>query len=227
MNLLIGRVISKSELASVMARLAWSAEASGTGRRVRLPWLSRSSRVTWSNTKMSTTTSSARSRLCIRCSIRASSGSSAWDKEASLCDTRSRTCSSFSSRSPTIVCPARLHGVVLSQPMMMVTELAPLGSLLDQLHKQCGRTSIHSLWQYSTQVSTVSTPLLPSRSDGSCLRMCVPIGLSSMRCGHGQSYLSNYDHGEAQSCEWNVQGQLSNLKWADWFWLDLTDVDID
>lgn len=46
----------------------------------------------------------------------------------------------------------RLHGVVLTHPLMMVTELAPLGSLLDSLHKQCTHTSICSLWQYATQV---------------------------------------------------------------------------
>ena len=39
--------------------------------------------------------------------------------------------------------------------MMMVTELAPLGSLLDYLHKQCTHISIYTLWQYSTQVSHV------------------------------------------------------------------------
>jgi hypothetical protein len=30
----------------------------------------------------------------------------------------------------------RLYGIVLTQPMMMIVELAPLGSLLDYLHKQ-------------------------------------------------------------------------------------------
>jgi activated CDC42 kinase 1 len=38
--------------------------------------------------------------------------------------------------------PSRLHGVVLSTPMMMVTELAELGSLLEYLRKGCGHTSI-------------------------------------------------------------------------------------
>ncbi|XP_047111366.1 activated Cdc42 kinase Ack isoform X1 [Schistocerca piceifrons] len=48
----------------------------------------------------------------------------------------------------------RLFGVVLSQPMMMVTELAPLGSLLDYLRKQCQHMSITTLWEYAVQVAT-------------------------------------------------------------------------
>lgn len=48
----------------------------------------------------------------------------------------------------------RLYGIVLTQPMMMVTELAPLGSLLDYLRKQCQHTSIISLCDYATQVSS-------------------------------------------------------------------------
>ncbi|XP_031850156.1 activated Cdc42 kinase isoform X2 [Nomia melanderi] len=48
----------------------------------------------------------------------------------------------------------RLYGVVLSQPMMMVTELAPLGSLLDYLRKQCGRISVLTLCNYALQVAT-------------------------------------------------------------------------
>lgn len=47
----------------------------------------------------------------------------------------------------------RLHGVVLSHPLMMVTELAPLGSLLDYLHKECSHTSICTLWQFASQVT--------------------------------------------------------------------------
>jgi activated CDC42 kinase 1 len=47
----------------------------------------------------------------------------------------------------------RLHGVVLSHPLMMVTELAPLGSLLDYLHKECSHTSICSLWQFASEVN--------------------------------------------------------------------------
>ena len=38
----------------------------------------------------------------------------------------------------------RLYGVVLTNPMMMITELAPLGSLLDYLRKQCQHTPITS-----------------------------------------------------------------------------------
>ncbi|XP_044732904.1 uncharacterized protein LOC123295568 [Chrysoperla carnea] len=48
----------------------------------------------------------------------------------------------------------RLYGVVLSQPLMMVTELAPLGSLLDWLRKQCQRTPVSTLWLFAYQVAT-------------------------------------------------------------------------
>ncbi|XP_072744786.1 uncharacterized protein Ack [Anoplolepis gracilipes] len=48
----------------------------------------------------------------------------------------------------------RLYGVVLSQPMMMVTELAPLGALLDHLRQQCSRISILTLCNYALQVAT-------------------------------------------------------------------------
>ncbi|XP_029686600.1 tyrosine kinase, non-receptor, 2b isoform X2 [Takifugu rubripes] len=49
----------------------------------------------------------------------------------------------------------RLYGVVLTHPMKMVTELAPLGSLLERLrcvHPQ-GPVLIHTLCQYAVQVS--------------------------------------------------------------------------
>ena len=48
----------------------------------------------------------------------------------------------------------RLYGVVLSQPMMMVTELAPLGALIDYLRKQCGHISVLTLCNYALQVAT-------------------------------------------------------------------------
>uniref|UniRef100_A0A1B6CMD1 Activated CDC42 kinase 1 n=2 Tax=Clastoptera arizonana TaxID=38151 RepID=A0A1B6CMD1_9HEMI len=48
----------------------------------------------------------------------------------------------------------RLYGVVLTQPMMMITELASLGSLLDYLRKQCAHMSITMLWDYALQVAT-------------------------------------------------------------------------
>lgn len=48
----------------------------------------------------------------------------------------------------------RLYGVVLSQPMMMVTELASLGSLLDFLRKQCQHTPVPMLCEYASQVAT-------------------------------------------------------------------------
>lgn len=48
----------------------------------------------------------------------------------------------------------RLYGVVLSHPMMMITELASLGSLLDYLRKQCEHMPITTLWNYALQVAT-------------------------------------------------------------------------
>ncbi|XP_059475448.1 activated Cdc42 kinase Ack isoform X2 [Neocloeon triangulifer] len=48
----------------------------------------------------------------------------------------------------------RLFGIVLSNPQMMVTELAPLGCLLDYLRKQCQHTPITSLHDYALQVAT-------------------------------------------------------------------------
>ena len=47
----------------------------------------------------------------------------------------------------------RLYGVVLSQPLMMVTELAPLGSLLDYLRKQCQQVAVTLLCEYAKQVA--------------------------------------------------------------------------
>lgn len=48
----------------------------------------------------------------------------------------------------------RLYGVVLTQPMMMVTELAERGSLLDTLRKQCKHTLLQILWNWAVQVAT-------------------------------------------------------------------------
>ncbi|XP_050523839.1 activated CDC42 kinase 1 [Daktulosphaira vitifoliae] len=48
----------------------------------------------------------------------------------------------------------KLYGVVLTQPMMMVTELALLGSLRDYLRKQCSHILITILWEYALQVAT-------------------------------------------------------------------------
>ncbi|CAG0880872.1 unnamed protein product [Darwinula stevensoni] len=56
----------------------------------------------------------------------------------------------------------QLYGVCLSQPLMMVTELAPLGSLLDRLRKQCGNTPISQLCLYATQIA-VGMAFLESR----------------------------------------------------------------
>lgn len=47
-----------------------------------------------------------------------------------------------------------MYGIVLSAPLMMVTELAPLGALLDYLRKQCQKTSVTDLCDYATQVAT-------------------------------------------------------------------------
>ncbi|XP_025031060.1 non-receptor tyrosine-protein kinase TNK1 isoform X1 [Python bivittatus] len=44
----------------------------------------------------------------------------------------------------------RLHGVVLTQPLKMVTELATLGSLYDRLHPPF---PLHQLWSYAAQVA--------------------------------------------------------------------------
>ncbi|KAE8620724.1 hypothetical protein XENTR_v10010438 [Xenopus tropicalis] len=51
----------------------------------------------------------------------------------------------------------RLYGVVLSKPLKMVTEIAPLGSLLDALHNSygsCGSFSLPLLWKYSLQIAS-------------------------------------------------------------------------
>lgn len=48
----------------------------------------------------------------------------------------------------------RLYGVVLGQPMMMVTELAQNGSLLDLLRKQCKHTSLPNIWSWAVQIAT-------------------------------------------------------------------------
>lgn len=48
----------------------------------------------------------------------------------------------------------RLYGVVLSQPMMMVTELAENGSLLDYLRKQCKCISLSLIWNFTVQIAT-------------------------------------------------------------------------
>ncbi|XP_063062720.1 activated CDC42 kinase 1 [Engraulis encrasicolus] len=47
----------------------------------------------------------------------------------------------------------RLYGVVLTHPMKMVTELAPLGSLLDRLRKRQGHILIAVLCRYAVQIS--------------------------------------------------------------------------
>ncbi|XP_053083455.1 tyrosine kinase, non-receptor, 2b isoform X3 [Pangasianodon hypophthalmus] len=47
----------------------------------------------------------------------------------------------------------RLYGVVLTHPMKMVTELAPLGSLLDRLRKTQGHFLISTLCQYAIQIA--------------------------------------------------------------------------
>ncbi|KAK1806504.1 hypothetical protein P4O66_005013 [Electrophorus voltai] len=47
----------------------------------------------------------------------------------------------------------RLYGVVLTHPMKMVTELAPLGSLLDRLRKRQGHILISVLCRYTVQIA--------------------------------------------------------------------------
>ncbi|XP_041034823.1 non-receptor tyrosine-protein kinase TNK1 isoform X4 [Carcharodon carcharias] len=46
----------------------------------------------------------------------------------------------------------QLYGVILSHPMKMVTELAPLGSVYDHLRARHGAFPIHCLWLYAVQV---------------------------------------------------------------------------
>ena len=53
----------------------------------------------------------------------------------------------------------RLYGIVLTQPMMMIVELAPHGALIDYLHKTQGRVPINTIWEYAIQVC-LSTFLL-------------------------------------------------------------------
>ncbi|XP_063806487.1 non-receptor tyrosine-protein kinase TNK1 [Pseudophryne corroboree] len=48
----------------------------------------------------------------------------------------------------------RLYGVVLAQPLKMVTELAPLGSLHDTLRSRYGAFSLPLLWSYSMQIAS-------------------------------------------------------------------------
>ncbi|XP_018609252.1 activated CDC42 kinase 1-like isoform X2 [Scleropages formosus] len=48
----------------------------------------------------------------------------------------------------------RLYGVVLTHPMKMITELAPLGSLLDRLRKAQGHFLISTLCQYAIQIAS-------------------------------------------------------------------------
>ncbi|ROT70357.1 putative tyrosine-protein kinase sid-3 isoform X2 [Penaeus vannamei] len=43
----------------------------------------------------------------------------------------------------------QLFGIVLSNPLMMVTEIAPLGSLLDHLRKQAAHVPITNVWMYA------------------------------------------------------------------------------
>ncbi|XP_053537357.1 non-receptor tyrosine-protein kinase TNK1 [Ictalurus punctatus] len=47
----------------------------------------------------------------------------------------------------------RLYGVVLTQPLKMVTELAPLGSLYDMVQMRRGIYPLARLWLFSTQIA--------------------------------------------------------------------------
>ncbi|XP_069071718.1 non-receptor tyrosine-protein kinase TNK1 [Pleurodeles waltl] len=47
----------------------------------------------------------------------------------------------------------RLYGVVLTQPLKMVTDLAPMGALHDCLRARYGAFPLHLLWHYATQVA--------------------------------------------------------------------------
>lgn len=48
----------------------------------------------------------------------------------------------------------KLYGVVLSSPMMMVTELAPFGNLRDRLRAEAGRTPIAQLINFGVQIAS-------------------------------------------------------------------------
>lgn len=48
----------------------------------------------------------------------------------------------------------RLYGIVLSTPLMMVTELAPLGSLLNYLRREQEKILVSKICNYSIQVAT-------------------------------------------------------------------------
>lgn len=48
----------------------------------------------------------------------------------------------------------KLYGIVLSSPMMMVTELAPFGNLRDHLRKEDGRTPISQLISFGVQIAS-------------------------------------------------------------------------
>ncbi|CAN2391245.1 negative regulation of Ras protein signal transduction [Pristimantis euphronides] len=48
----------------------------------------------------------------------------------------------------------RLYGVVLAQPLKMVTELAPLGSLHDTLRSRYGSFPLALLWSYALQIAS-------------------------------------------------------------------------
>lgn len=48
----------------------------------------------------------------------------------------------------------QLYGVVLSSPLMMVTELAPLGSLIDRLRTEGHSYLVTTLFDYATQIAT-------------------------------------------------------------------------
>jgi activated CDC42 kinase 1 len=48
----------------------------------------------------------------------------------------------------------KLHGIVLSPPMMMVTELAPFGNLRDKLRRENGCTPISQLINFGVQIAS-------------------------------------------------------------------------
>lgn len=47
----------------------------------------------------------------------------------------------------------KLYGVALSQPLMMITELAPLGALIDQLRKNPRRWRVSALYELGVQIA--------------------------------------------------------------------------
>ncbi|XP_056410836.1 non-receptor tyrosine-protein kinase TNK1-like [Hyla sarda] len=80
-------------------------------------------------------------------SLRTDAGS---DPDA-LCDFLQEVNSMYALDHPHLI---RLYGVVLAQPLKMITELAPLGSLHDTLRSRYGSFPLPLLWSYALQIAS-------------------------------------------------------------------------